>query len=376
MQKLDSLVSLTELLRDDLETLCADLESEFAAMGGGRLLITGGGGFLGYYLIQSVLHWNDTRAAGARIRTIVYDNYARGMPEWLEALRTHPDLELVRQDMIQPLPPDMGHFDFIVHAAGIASPKYYRAQPLKCIDANINGLRNLLDYAVAERAAGRPVKAFLFYSSSEIYGDPTADAIPTPETYRGNVSCTGPRACYDESKRFGETLCVTYAQHEGVPVKIARPFNNYGPGLKITDGRVIPDFAGNVLAGRDILMFSDGSPKRTFCYATDAIAGYYKVLIRGVNGEPYNVGIEKPEISMAELARTVIDTARQLFGYQGKVVLGKAQEADYLVDNPNRRCPVIKKARDQLGYAPRVRVEDGVRRSLIWYHHNRVAANA
>ncbi len=376
MQKFDELVPLQELLRDDLETLCTDLGYEFGKMGGGRLLITGGGGFLGYYLIQSVLHWNDTRSAGARIRTVVYDNYARGVPDWLESLRSHQDLELVKQDMILPLPADMGHFDHIVHAAGIASPMYYRAQPLKCIDANINGLRNLLDYAVSERKAGRPVEAFLFYSSSEIYGDPSADAIPTPETYRGNVSCTGPRACYDESKRFGETLCVTYAQHEGIPVKIARPFNNYGPGLKITDGRVIPDFAGNVLAGRDIVMFSDGSPKRTFCYATDAIAGYYKVLVRGGNGEPYNVGIEKPEISMAELATNVIGAARQLFGYQGKVVLGKAQEADYLVDNPNRRCPVIRKAREQLGYAPRVAVEDGVRRSLIWYHHNRVAANA
>jgi nucleoside-diphosphate-sugar epimerase len=376
MRKFESLVSLEELLQDDLETLCTDLAEEFGGMGGGRLLITGGGGFLGYYLIQSVLHWNDTRAAGARIRTVVYDNYARGVPDWLEALRKHPDLELVRQDMILPLPRDMGHFDFIVHAAGIASPMYYRAQPLKCIDANINGLRNLLDYAVAEREAGRPVKAFLFYSSSEIYGDPAADAIPTPETYRGNVSCTGPRACYDESKRFGETLCVTYAQQEGIPVKIARPFNNYGPGLKITDGRVLPDFAGNVLAGRDIVMFSDGSPKRTFCYSTDAITGYYKVLIRGGNGEPYNVGIETPEISMAQLANMVQDSAKRLFGYRGKVVLGQAKEADYLVDNPNRRCPVIAKAREQLGYAPRVAVEDGVQRSLIWYHHNRVAATA
>ena len=376
MRKFDSLVPLQELLHDDLDTLCSDLASEFGQMGGGRLLITGGGGFLGYYLIQSVLRWNDTRAGGARIRTVVYDNYARGVPDWLEALRKHPDLELVRQDLIQPLPRDMGHFDFIVHAAGIASPMYYRAQPLKCIDANINGLRNLLDYAVAERTAGRPVKAFLFYSSSEIYGDPAADAIPTPETYRGNVSCTGPRACYDESKRFGETLCVTYALQEGIPVKMARPFNNYGPGLKITDGRVIPDFAGNVLAGRDIVMFSDGSPKRTFCYATDAIAGYYKVLIRGGDGEPYNVGIETPEISMAQLANMVRDSARRLFAYEGKVVLGQAQEADYLVDNPNRRCPVIAKAREQLGYAPRVAVEDGVQRSLIWYHHNRVAAKA
>jgi UDP-glucuronate decarboxylase len=376
MQSFNKLVSLEELLHDDLETLCISLTEEFGKMGGGRLLITGGGGFLGYYLVQAALHWNKTRARGARISVVVYDNYARGVPAWLEALRSNPDLQLVKQDMIQPLPRDMGHFDFIIHAAGIASPMFYRAQPLKCIDANINGLRNLFDYAIAERDAGRPVKAFLFYSSSEIYGDPAAEAIPTPETYRGNVSCTGPRACYDESKRFGETLCVVYAHHEGIPVKIARPFNNYGPGLKITDGRVLPDFASNVLAGRDIVMLSDGKPKRTFCYATDAIAGYYKVLINGGLGEPYNIGIETPEISMAELANLVIDASKQLFGYKGKVVLGKSNEADYLVDNPNRRCPIITKAREQIGYDPQVGVQEGVYRSLIWYYHNQTAAAA
>jgi UDP-glucuronate decarboxylase len=376
MQQFRSLVTQEELLHDDLEALCNDLRDEFTAMEGGRLLITGGGGFLGYYLVQAPLHWNRVHAKGAKISVVVYDNYARGVPAWLEALRGNPDLELVRQDMIQPLPADMGHFDFIIHAAGIASPIFYRAQPLKCIDANINGLRNLFEYCVAERDGGRPIKAFLFYSSSEVYGDPAADAIPTPETYRGNVSCTGPRACYDESKRFGETLCVTYAQHENIPVKIARPFNNYGPGLKITDGRVLPDFATNVLAGRDIVMLSDGKPKRTFCYGTDAIAGYYKTLINGGAGEPYNIGIETPEISMAELAGKVVDAAKQLFGYSGKVVLGKSDEADYLVDNPNRRCPNIAKARAQIGYDPKVTIDEGVYRSLIWYFHNQTAETA
>jgi dTDP-glucose 4,6-dehydratase/UDP-glucuronate decarboxylase len=278
--------------------------------------------------------------------------------------------------MIEPLPRDMGHFDWIIHAAGIASPIYYRIHPLECIDANINGLRNLLDYAVDEAKAGRPIEGFLFYSSSEIYGDPSPDAIPTPETYRGLVSCTGPRACYDESKRLGETLCVVYANHHGVPARMARPFNNYGPGLKITDGRVLPDFARNVLNGEDIVMLSDGSPKRTFCYATDAITGYYKILVRGHNGEAYNIGIEKPEISMATLAHLVTDTARELFGYKGKVVLGKAKQQDYLIDNPNRRCPIVTKAREHLGYDPKVLPDDGIYRSLVWYSHNRTAEAA
>jgi nucleoside-diphosphate-sugar epimerase len=371
-----SLISLEELLEEDLAAICTDLAEEFGAMGGGRLLITGGGGFLGYYLVQAALHWNKTRGKGAAIEVTVYDNYMRGVPAWLEALKGDAHLSLVRQDIIEPLPRDIGHFDYVIHAAGIASPIYYRAQPLKCIGANINGLRNLLDYSLAEKKADRPLKGFLFYSSSEIYGDPAASAIPTPETYRGNVSCTGPRACYDESKRFGETLCVVYAKHEGLSITMARPFNNYGPGLKITDGRVLPDFAKDVLAGRDIVMLSDGSPKRTFCYATDAVTGYYKVLVRGQAGEAYNIGIDKPEISVAELAQLTVAAAQRLFGYRGKVVRGQSQEADYLIDNPNRRCPVIDKARAALGFNPSVLVDEGVTRSLIWYHHNRIAEAA
>jgi nucleoside-diphosphate-sugar epimerase len=157
---------------------------------------------------------------------------------------------------------------------------------------------------------------------------------------------------------------------------MARPFNNYGPGLKITDGRVLPDFARDVLAGRDIVLLSDGKPTRTFCYATDAIVGYYKVLVRGQAGEPYNIGIDRPEISMAELAQLVTRTAAELFGYRGKVVLGTAQQADYLIDNPNRRCPRLDKARAHLGFNPRILVEEGIRRSLIWYSHNQVAEAA
>jgi len=138
----------------------------------------------------------------------------------------------------------------------------------------------------------------------------------------------------------------------------------------------LPDFAADVLAGRDIVMLSDGSPSRTFCYATDAIVGYYKVLVRGGAAEAYNIGIEKPEITMAQLAQMVVKAAGELFGYRGKVVLGQAQEADYLVDNPNRRCPIITKARQDLGYDPKVLVDEGVYRSLVWYYHNQVAEAA
>lgn len=364
-----------DVIQADLDHICQGLSEEFRDLAGKRLLIVGGGGFLGYYLVQSVLHWNNAHAQ-TPCEVTVWDNYIRGVPEWLTALESDPHLTLQKHDITHPLPEGMGDFDYIIHAASIASPTYYRRYPIETMDANVDGLRRLLDYALAQSNAGKPLSGFLFYSTSEIYGDPDPAHIPTPETYRGNVSCTGPRACYDESKRYGETLCVNFARAYGLKISIARPFNNYGPGLKISDRRVLPDFARDILEGRDIVMLSDGSPTRTFCYIADAIVGYYKILLRGEPGEAYNIGTEEPEISMAELADRVADLGRELFDYKGQVVRKVSEEAAYLVDNPNRRCPVIAKAREALGYAPSVGAEDGLRRSLIWYGDNAVAEDA
>jgi UDP-glucuronate decarboxylase len=364
-----------DVVEADLEHICHHLQAEFAEMAGRRLLIVGGAGFLGHYLVQSALHWN-RRGETPPIAVTVFDNYVRGVPGWLTALKGDPHLTLCRHDITLPLPADIGDFDYIIHAGSIASPTYYRKYPIETMDANVNGLRRLLDYALDQKAAGAPISGFLYYSTSEIYGDPTPENIPTPETYRGNVSCTGPRACYDESKRYGETLCVSFVQVHGLPIKIARPFNNYGPGLKITDRRVLPDFARDVLAGRDIVMLSDGAPTRTFCYVADAIVGYYKLLIRGRPGEAYNIGIEEPEISMTTLADKVVALSRELFGYQGRVVRQVSEEQTYLVDNPNRRCPIIAKAREELGYNPTIGVDEGLVRSLIWYRDNQAAEDS
>ena len=367
---------MTETAQDivdaDLAKMCVDLHQEFTTMGGKRLLIVGGAGFLGYYFVQSVLRWNETDGAANPIDVTVFDNYIRGVPEWLSALAGTPNLRLVEHDITNPLPADMGDIQYIVHAASIASPIFYRQYPIETMDANVNGLRSLLEYAKGQLTSARPVEGFLFFSSSEIYGDPTPENIPTPETYRGNVSATGPRACYDESKRYGETLCVNFAEQHGLPIKVARPFNNYGPGLKITDHRVLPDFARDVLEGRDIEMKSDGGPSRTFCYVSDAVTGYYKVLVNGKPGEAYNIGIESPEITVADLADRVVLLGKELFGYQGGVVMN--YDADYVADNPARRCPVIDKARAEIGYSPSVFVDEGLRRAMIWYGGNRVAA--
>jgi UDP-glucuronate decarboxylase len=372
MDKIDA----EQVVNNDLDYICNNLEDEFNLLSGKNLLITGGAGFLGYYLVQAILYWNHKKGPSKSIRLSVIDNYMRGIPQWLIKLKDHDYLTLIKHDMIKPLPKDMSDFNYIIHAAGIASPIYYRKYPIETMDANINGLRALLDYSLEQNKSGKPVLGFLFYSSSEIYGDPTPENIPTPETYRGNVSCTGPRACYDESKRYGETLCVNFAQQYNLPIKVARPFNNYGPGLKITDRRVIPDFANDILSGRNVIMLSDGLPSRTFCYIADAIVGYYKVLVKGRIGESYNIGVEEPEISISGLAERLVNIAKTLCGYKGKVVFKESQDKKYLIDNPNRRCPQIIKAKKDLGYNPSISLDEGLKRSLIWYLGNREAEEA
>jgi nucleoside-diphosphate-sugar epimerase len=166
---------------------------------------------------------------------------------------------------------------------------------------------------------------------------------------------------------------VNFAQQYGLPIKMARPFNNYGPGLKITDRRALPDFARDIMAGRDIVMYSDGSPTRTFCYVADAIVGYYKILVKGKSGEAYNIGVDKPEISILTLAEKTVELSRDLLDYKGEIVRQVSDDKDYLVDNPNRRCPVITKARTELGYNPSISLDEGLKRSLLWYRDNPTA---
>jgi nucleoside-diphosphate-sugar epimerase len=363
--------SAEAIVAEDVAAICDRCADVLAELAGGRLLVSGGAGFLGYYLTQTIVAWNRTADGHRRVNLTIWDNLARGVPPWLQTLKDGPGVEVQQRDVTSPIPADEGSFDYVIHAAGIASPTFYRRYPIETMDANVTGLRMLLDHCRNRGEAGAPVKGFLFFSSSEIYGDPVPEAIPTAEDYRGNVSCTGPRACYDESKRFGETLCVNFAGAHGLPVTIVRPFNNYGPGLRLDDRRVIPDFARDVFAGRDLVMFSDGSPTRTFCYVADAVCGYYAALVRGRRGEAYNIGTKAPEISIADLAERIAETARDLFGYRGRVVRKASKDAAYLVDNPSRRAPRIEKAVRELGYAPAVTLDEGLRRSLLWYAGNR-----
>ena len=326
---------------------------------GRHILITGAVGFLGFNFLHFFSYLNTKRNRAAPARVVAVDNYLRGQPRWaIELSKTTPHIELRRLDITQPWPEVDSAFDLIIHAASVASPTFYRKYPLETLDANVIGLRHMLDLAHK-----RGCKSFLYFSSSEIYGDPPAHEIPTKESYRGNVACIGPRACYDESKRLGETLCYIYADQYGVPVKIVRPFNNYGPGLRLADGRVLSDLSRDVLADRNIVLYSDGRPTRTFCYASDALTGYLLALLSPYDGEAFNIGTDSPEISMRDLAALVMRVA----GTQRKVEQRASDEVDYLTDNPQRRCPDISKARAKLKFEPHVNLESGVARLLEWY---------
>lgn len=341
----------------------ADAEAVIAGLGdlnqlfaGRSILLTGAAGFLGVNFVHYFLRLNDSGRLASPCRVVATDSFIRGTPSWMATLCSRKDLVLERADIVNQR--EFGRSDYIIHAASIASPIFYRQFPIETMDANVIGLRNLLDHAQISKPEG-----FLYFSTSEIYGDPDAANIPTPETYRGNVSCTGPRACYDESKRFGETLCVNFAKSRGVRVTIARPFNNFGPGLRLTDRRVLPDFFRDALKGREIVLLSDGRATRTFCYISDAIEGYLRVLLRGRAGESYNIGAEEPEISMEDLAQLVM----QICNVNRSVVRRQSEDKDYLTDNPQRRCPVIRKAREELDYNPRMDLKEGLRRTHAYY---------
>lgn len=330
-----------------------------------RILVTGCGGFLGYYFMHFFNHFGGELGIE---EVIGLDNFLTGTRDWLDEMVAGNDrVKLHQFDIISDDPetvPGIERINLIIHAASIASPTFYRIYPLETIDANIKGLRKLMDYYT-----GRDVKGMLFFSSSEIYGDPFPQFIPTNEEYRGNVSTMGPRACYDEAKRFGETLCYVFGEKHNFPVSIARPFNNYGPGMNINDKRLPADFAKCVLEDRDLVMFSDGKPTRTFCYIADAITGYLKILLYGKT-DVFNIGIDKPEISVLEFAGLFRENAEKLFGYKGEVRFDVPEDSHYMTDNPNRRCPDITKAKKVLGYDPGIYVSEGIGRYLEFLKFN------
>lgn len=344
---------MSTLIDSDIDDICVGLGEYAQRFDSKRVVITGARGFVGQYL-TAVFRRLNAKYLREPCHVLAMDNL-RTPADGGTAPLEDPHITFIEHDVVRPFSPD-GKVDFVVHAAGIASPYYYRKFPLETMDVTTHGLRNMLDIARADGAR------LLFLSSSEIYGNPDAAHVPTSEEYNGNVSCLGPRSCYDESKRFGETLLQVYVQQFGVEAVIVRPFNVYGPGLSRQDYRIMSNIAVRLSNGQPIDVYGDGTQTRTFCYATDAITGFLLALLRGRPGEAYNVGASDPEISIIEMLKLVRDTV-------------PAPDLKYTVrdypdsypgDEPMRRCPDLSKAFDHLGYQPTVPFTDGLRKFIKW----------
>ncbi|MBD3379110.1 MAG: NAD-dependent epimerase/dehydratase family protein [Candidatus Omnitrophica bacterium] len=307
-----------------------------------RILLTGGAGFVGSHLAERLL------ADGHRV--ICMDNLITGSIRNIAHLAAEENFEFIKHDVTKYIYVK-GEIDHVLHLASPASPVDYLEHPIKTLKVGSLGTHNAL--GVAKEKGAR----FLLASTSEVYGDPLVN--PQPETYWGNVNPIGPRGVYDEAKRFAEAITLAYYRAHGVDTKIVRIFNTYGERMRHHDGRVVPNFIDQAIKGEPLTVYGDGSQTRSFQYVSDLVEGMVRLMDSGVN-EPVNIG------NPCEM--TILDFAKQI-----KDITGTSSEIvfeDLPVNDPKVRRPDIKKAKDLLGWEPRVGLEEGIKRTVEWVRKN------
>jgi UDP-glucuronate decarboxylase len=326
------------------------------ALSGATLLVSGAAGFLPAYMVETILHLNQTRLARPALVIALVRNFARARERFHRYL-DRDDLQIVIQDISVPLSVSEP-FDYVIHAASQATPLSYRTDPVGTLSANVLGTCHLLT-----AAQKHPVKGFLFFSSGEIYGIIQGSSKPIAEHDGGFLDPTDVRSCYGESKRMGETMCVAWAHQYGIPTRIVRPFHTYGPGMRLDDGRVFADFVRDIIKGGPIVLQSDGSTRRSFCYLADATIGFFTVLFKGEDGTAYNIANPNSECSIADLAdRLAIEFQSERIGVQRHV----RTDQNYLVSPILSALPDIDKAKS-LGWNPTHSIEQGFRRTVESY---------
>lgn len=304
-----------------------------------RVLITGAAGFLGSHLCDKFINEN--------FHVIAMDNLITGDLKNIEHLFRLESFEFYHHDVTKFVHVP-GDIDYILHFASPASPIDYLKIPIQTLKVGSLGTHNLLGLAKEKDAR------ILIASTSEVYGDPLVH--PQTEEYFGNVNTIGPRGVYDEAKRFQESITMAYHRFHGLDTRIARIFNTYGPRMRLNDGRVIPAFIGQALRGEDLTVFGDGSQTRSFCYVDDQVEGLYRLLMSDYN-LPVNIG-NPGEISILGFAQEII----KLTGTEQKIIFKPLPQ-----DDPSQREPDISKARDILGWEPKVSREDGMKKTFEYF---------
>lgn len=309
-----------------------------------NILVAGGAGFIGSNFCQLLLKKGH--------KVWVVDNLITGRKENLNQIIDYPDFSFVQANVIVPQVIErLGEFKFdvVYHFASPASPIWYQKYPLETLEVNSVGTKNLLEIAKRDGAK------FIFASTSEVYGDPLEH--PQKETYWGNVNSFGERSCYDESKRYGEAICYTYLKDFNVDVRIVRIFNTYGPNMDPNDGRVVSNFVTQAIKGDDLTIYGDGSQTRSFCYVDDLIGAFYLMSVKDVTGEIINLG-NATEFTMLELAKLV----NKKVGNSNKIIY-----QDLPQDDPKQRRPDISKAKELLGWQPKVSLKDGLEKTIKYF---------
>ena len=344
-----------KIINNDIKEIVHVLGNDVKKLAGKTILITGSNGFLGSYLTDTVKYLNDfvldkpCHVLGLNRSKITSEmrNYH---------LVEDKNFKFIQHDVVNTLKVAES-IDFIFHVAGCSTPAVFQKYPLETIDVNVKGIRWLLDLSIEKK-----IKSIVYFSSGEIYGSPPSQFIPTPETYNGNISTLDSRACYTESKRLAETLCKIYFDEFNVPVKIVRPFVIYGPGITINDGKVLSDFMRYGIMGEPIQMLTEGLDIRSDCYVSDATIGFWKILFSNYNGEVFNVGNERQEFTIRQLAEIIHKVCKIFWPpiYKGESV------PDYLRSAPKRFCPDMTKFKNLFKFEPKIDIEEGARRTIEW----------
>ena len=326
---------------------------------GKTILISGASGFLPSYIVHTLMSLNKHKRISSPLRIIALVRNEIKAKERFADYLSDKNFNFFVHDVSKSLEGLLKEeIHYIIHAASQASPKYYGVDPVGTLSANIFGTANLL-----KLAQKNPIESFLYFSSGEVYGQVNESINEINETDYGYVDPISVRSCYAESKRMAETMCVSWQKQFGVPVKIVRPFHTYGPGMQLDDGRVFADFVADMVNNRDIVMKSDGSAVRAFCYLSDATIGFFTVLFHGELSAAYNVSNDKAIISIFDLAEKLIT----LFPEKNLKVIKKEPRTnsnEYLKSSITRNIPSIKKI-NALGWSPIYSIEEGFKRTIL-----------
>jgi len=345
------------MIADDIKEIISS-DIEWTRFANKTILITGANGFLPAYMVETLLYLNKNILQNSKCQVIALVRNKKHSEERFDDYLLNANFKLLVQDVSEPIKID-DEIDFIIHAASPASPKYYNNDPVGVIMPNILGTKNTLDLAIKNKVDG-----YLYFSSGEVYGELPDGEIIAEDKY-GYLDPTSVRACYGESKRMGENLCISYGHQFNIPVKIVRPFHTYGPDMKLDDGRVFADFVKNIVTNENIELKSDGSAMRPFCYLADATTAFFTVLLKGKNGQAYNVANPEQVMSIKDLAEALIN----LFPDKQLLATFAPQSTSYLQSPIKGHIPDISKIK-LLGWKPTTTIHDGFYKTVMSYEKN------